>query len=173
MSSKPTLPAEDASLMSIAWFFTPDHERYEGVRPFHIWMLRVFYFLMAAFVATAAWRTILTHEGPWDPTEGVVWCLWATYPTLAVLGLLHPLRMLPIMFVTIGYKMLWLAVVAFPLWRTGALAGSSAEETAQVFMWTPVLIAAVPWGYAYRTYVKWGMNTSPRPANERASTRRS
>jgi hypothetical protein len=33
--------------------FTPDHDRYEGVRPINIYLLRLFYFLMAAFVATA------------------------------------------------------------------------------------------------------------------------
>ena len=141
--------------MSIATLFTPDHERHDGVRPFNIWMLRVFYFLMAAFVATDAWRTLLTHEGPWDHVRAVAWCVWATYPTLAVLGLIHPLRMLPIMFVTIGYKLLWLVFIALPLWRAGTLAGSPAEEMAKVFAWTPVLMAVVPWGYAYRTYVRW------------------
>ena len=141
--------------MSIATLFAPDHERHDGVRPFNIWMLRVFYFLMAAFVATDAWRTLLTHEGPWDHVRAVAWCVWATYPTLAVLGLIHPLRMLPIMFLTIGYKLLWLVFIALPLWRAGTLAGSPAEEMAKVFAWTPVLMAVVPWGYAYRTYVKW------------------
>jgi hypothetical protein len=34
---------------------------------------------------------ILTHQGPWDHVRAVAWCVWATYPTLALLGLLHPL----------------------------------------------------------------------------------
>jgi len=37
--------------MSLASIFTPDHSRYDGVGPFNIWELRLFYFLMAAFVA--------------------------------------------------------------------------------------------------------------------------
>lgn len=139
--------------MPLPGFLTPDHARYEGVRPVHIWALRTFYFLMAALVATEAWHTILTHEGPWDHTHAVAWCVWATYPTLALLGLMHPLRMLPLMLFTIGYKTLWLVVVAYPLWRAGTLAGNPAEEMAGVFLMTPLLMAAVPWGYVVRHYV--------------------
>ncbi|HYN03592.1 MAG TPA: hypothetical protein VE359_14175, partial [Vicinamibacteria bacterium] len=79
--------------MPLPRFLAPDHDRYHGVRPIQIYMLRTLYFLMAAFVATDAWRVILTHQGPWDHTRAVAWCVWATYPTLALLGLLHPLRM--------------------------------------------------------------------------------
>jgi hypothetical protein len=152
--------------MTIASFFAPDLARYDGVRPVNIWLLRLFYFLMAAFVATDAWRTLLTHRGPWEPMYGVAVCLWATYPTLALLGLIHPLRMLPIMLVTIGYKMLWLMFVAWPLWRTGTLAGSSSEELATVFVSTPILMAIVPWGYVYRTYVQWPRRTRSQVGQE-------
>lgn len=103
--------------MTVATLFTSDSEHFEGVRPINIWMLRVFHFLMAAFVATEAWRTLLPHVSPWDHVRAVAGCVWATYPTLAVLGLIHSL--------------------------------------AKIFLWTPVLMAVVPWGYAYRTSVKW------------------
>ena len=139
--------------MSIARIFTPDHQRYEGVRPINIYFLRVLYFLMVAFIATGAWSTILRHEGPWDHVRAVAWCVWATYTTLSVLGLLHPLRMLPIVVFMGGYKTLWLFVVAYPLWRAGTLAGSPAEEMARVFIWAPLLMLAVPWGYFVRNYV--------------------
>lgn len=139
--------------MSVASFFTPDHVRHDGVRPFNIWGLRVFYFLMAAFVATDAWRGLLTHQGPWNMMHAIALCVWATYPTLAILGLARPLQMLPIIFFTIGYKTLFLAFVSFPLWRAGTLAGSPAAEMTAIFLWTPVLIAVVPWKYAFRTYV--------------------
>jgi len=35
----------------------------------------------------------------------------------------------------IFYKVLWLIVVAYPLWSTGALAGSAAEGTTAAFLW--------------------------------------
>jgi hypothetical protein len=141
--------------MSIKTLFAPDFARYEGVRPINVYALRLFYFLMAAFVATDAWRTIITHEGPWDRFRAMAFCVWAVYPTLAVLGLIHPLRMLPIMLFTVAYKGLWLLIVAYPLWRAGTLAGSPAETMTRAFIWTPLLIIAIPWGYVFRHYVMW------------------
>jgi len=141
--------------MSIAAFFRPDHVRYEGVRPINIYVLRVFYFLILVFVGSDSWTAIINHEGPWDHVRAVAFCAWATYSTMSVLGLIHPLRMLPIMMFTIGYKTLWLIVVAYPLWRDNALAGSPAEAMTRVFLWTPVLFIAVPWGYVIRNYVMW------------------
>jgi len=141
--------------MSIAAIFRPDHVRYEGVRPINIYVLRLFYFLILVFVGSDSWTAIINHEGPWDHVKAVAFCAWATYSTMSVLGLIHPLRMLPIMMFTIGYKTLWLIVVAYPLWRDNALAGSPAEAMTRVFLWAPVLAIAVPWGYVFRNYVMW------------------
>jgi hypothetical protein len=104
-------------------------------------------------VASDAWRTILTHQGDWDRFQALSYCVWAAYPTLAILGLIHPLRMLPIMLFTAFYKMLWLAIVAYPLWRAGTLAGSAAEPMTRAFIMAPVLMLVIPWGYVFRTYV--------------------
>lgn len=109
--------------MRLRNFFLPDHTRYEGVRPIQIWGMRLFYALMAGFVATDAWSTLLRHEGDWAPMTALAYCVWATYPTLAVLGLLHPLRLLPILLFTIGYKTLWFVFVAGPCGPAGTLAG--------------------------------------------------
>ncbi|MGV8923414.1 MAG: hypothetical protein ACOH1L_08725 [Thermomonas sp.] len=139
--------------MNLAYPFKTDSLRFEGVRPIHIWGLRLFYFLMAAFVTTDAWRELLAHQGPWDPLHAVAVCVWATYPALAGFGILHPLRWLPLMFFTIGYKTLWLAFVALPLWQTGALWGTQTGAIAGSFLALPLLAAVIPWGYAWRTYV--------------------
>lgn len=60
--------------MNLAYPFKTDPLRFEGVRPIQIWGLRLFYCLMAAFVATDAWRELLTHQGPWDPLHAVAVC---------------------------------------------------------------------------------------------------
>jgi hypothetical protein len=51
------------------------------------------------------------------------------------------------------YKALWLVLVAYPLWRKGALWGSPAEGIASAFLWLPLPIVAVPWGYVFATYI--------------------
>ncbi|MGK2960965.1 MAG: hypothetical protein ACSLFK_02325 [Gemmatimonadaceae bacterium] len=138
---------------TIARIFTPDHVRYEGVRPINIYLLRLIYLLMAVFVASDSWMSIINHQGSWDHVRAVAFCVWAAYSTLSVLGLIHPLKMLPIMVFMIFYKSLWLIVVAYPMWRAGTLAGSPAEEMARVFMWIPLPIVAVPWAYVFRNFV--------------------
>jgi hypothetical protein len=148
------------STMSVRTIFTPDYARYEGVRPINIYLLRLIFFLMLVFVGSDSWRAIVTHQGAWDHVRAVAICAWASYSTLSFLGLIHPLRMLPIMLFVIAYKVLWLIVVAYPLWRANALAGSPAEEMTYVFLWVPLPIIAVPWKYVFETYVMWSKKTS-------------
>ena len=139
--------------MAIANPFKSDPLRHEGVRPFNVWGLRLFYLLMLVFVAPGAWRVLLTHTGELKPMDAVAWSVWAAYPSLALFALFHPLRWLPIMLFTIFYKATWLAVVAVPLWRAGTMEGASAQPIAESFMALPLLVLVVPWGYVWRTYV--------------------
>jgi hypothetical protein len=133
--------------------FRADYQRYDGVWPIHIYLLRGFFLLMFLFVGYDAWSYILTHEGPWNHREAVAWCMFASYSLLSILGVFRPLKMLPIFLFMILYKSLWLLVVAYPLWSAGQLAGSPAEGMAKVFAWVPVAIIAVPWRYVLLHYV--------------------
>jgi len=139
--------------MKLASLFTPDHVRYEGVRPIQIFILRVFYVLMPLFVGTAAWRSIFTHQGPWDPVRAIAVCVWAAYPTLSILGILNPLRMLPLFLFMLMYKAIWLCAVAYPLWADGALWGTRTGDMAKDFLGLPLALCVVPWGYVIRVYV--------------------
>ena len=127
--------------------------RYEGVRPINIYLLRLLYVLMFFVLGQVVWTHILTHKGAWQPTDAVAWCVWAAFATLAALGILRPLKMLPIVLLEIFYKLLWLGLVAYPLWSKGMLAGSAAEDTTAKFLWVILPIVAVPWEYVFVTYV--------------------
>ena len=150
--------------MPIRAIFTPDYTRYEGVRPINIYLLRLLYLLMVIFVAPYAWRVILTHQGPWDHVRAVAFCVWATYTTMSILGLIHPLRFLPIMLFMIAYKTLWLLAVAYPLWRAGTLVGSPAEAMARQWIWIPFMSVIIPWKYVFQNYVMWTRKKSVRLA---------
>lgn len=148
--------------MSVRGMLQPDFVHYEGVRPINIWALRILFFLMAVFVAPRAWMTIARHEGPWDPYRAVAFAVWAIYPTMSILGVFRPLRFLPIMLFMIGYKGLWLVIVAYPLWRAGQLDGAVATM-AIAFISAPIGALIVPWRYVWRAYVSTpvGPATSP------------
>ena len=128
-------------------------DKYEGVRPINIYLLRLLYILMFFVLGQLTWTHILTHRGPWDPTNAVAWCVWTAFATLAGLGILRPLKFLPIILLEIFYKMLWLVVVAYPLWSLGTLAASPAADITRQFLWVILPILAMPWGYAFAQYV--------------------
>lgn len=141
------------SKFSIKSIFVPDYEHYEGVCRINIYVMRLFFALMFIFVATDSWTVLLTQKGAWDPTRAVAWCTWAAYSTLAILGVFHTLRMLPIMLFMIFYKGLWLIFVAYPLWSTDALKGSPAEGMAYMFSGIIIPIIFMPWKYVFKKYI--------------------
>ena len=128
-------------------------ENYDGVRPVNIYLLRLLYTLMFFVLGKQTWTHILTHQGAWEATDAVAWCVWTAFATLAGLGIVRPLRMLPILLLEVFYKVLWLLLVAYPLWSRGVLAGSPVEGTASAFAWVLLPLVAIPWGYAFATYV--------------------
>jgi len=50
-------------MTSVKAIFKPDYERYEGVRPINIYLLRLLFLLVVLFVASDSWSAILKHEG--------------------------------------------------------------------------------------------------------------
>jgi hypothetical protein len=127
--------------------------RYEGVRRIHIYLLRLVYLLMFLVLGKDTWTHILTHQGPWEPRDAMAWCVWTAFATLAGLGLVRPLKMLPILLLEVFYKVLWLLIVAYPLWSRGTLEGSPAEGMASAFLWVLLPIVAIPWGYVFGSYI--------------------
>ena len=57
------------------------------------------------------------------------------------------------MLFAVGYKALWLAIVAYPLWRAGTLWASPEAVMTRAFIAAPVFALAIPWGYVFRHYV--------------------
>src|SRR5262245_24917014 len=127
-------------MFSIKSIFKPDYEHYEGVRRINIYLLRFLYLLIVVFVGSESWTAIFTHQGQWDHVKAVAFCVWAAYSTLSILGLINPLKMLPLVMFTIFYKSIWLIIVAYPLWSTNRLAGSPAEQMTYVFLWLPLAL---------------------------------
>jgi hypothetical protein len=126
--------------------------RQDGVRRINVYLLRLVFVLMFFVLGKDCWTHIFTHKGTWEPASAVAWCVWTGFAMVAGLGILHPVKMVPILLLEIFYKVLWLIVVAYPLWAKGTLAGSPAEGTAAAFLWVILPIVAVPWGYVFVTY---------------------
>ena len=138
---------------AVSNLFKSDYQYWQGVPRINIYCLRFLYTLMFIFLGKDAWTYIFTHQGLWEPRDAVAWSVWASFSLLAFFGILHPLRMLPILLLEICYKLIWLFIVAYPLWVSNKLAGSSAEGTTIVFLLVILPIVFTPWRYVFRTYI--------------------
>ena len=139
--------------LTIKTLFRPDYQHWQGVPLINIYCLRLLYTLMFVFLGKDAWTYIFTYTGAWEPKDAMAWSVWASFSLLAFLGILHPLKMLPILLLEICYKVVWLLMVAYPLWMSNQLVGSRAEGMTVVFLPVLLPILFVPWKHVFKTYV--------------------
>jgi len=156
--------------MKLSTALKPDYERHEGVRPIIVLLLRLGYGLVFAFVGYTSWTRIINHQGDWDPIQAAALCMFASHSLLSLIGIFHPLKMLPLVLFEISYKLIWLVTVAWPLWSAHRLAGSPAEGMTYAFLPVVVPIVFVPWPYVFRKYI-WSQPGSLAPLGRRVDHR--
>jgi hypothetical protein len=138
---------------TIKYLFSANQNKYEGVRPVNIYLMRVLFMLMFFVLGQDVWGTIFSHTGSWEPNDAMAWCVWAAFSSMALIGIFRTVQMIPLLLLEIFYKLLWLALVALPLWQTDTLAGSQAQGMVYAFLWVLLPILAVPWDYVVQVYI--------------------
>lgn len=101
---------------------------------------------LTLFAPAAGARTVFS--GTVEPSAGlrVVGSFWLTIAALSAVGLAYPRPMIGVLAIQLGYKGLWLAVVAAPA-LIGGRAGSLPVGMAAFFaVWVAILPFAIPWG---------------------------
>jgi hypothetical protein len=115
-----------------------------------LYALRAGYLLVGAGLAVTRWPSLL-HHAPWSPYEGVETSMLVAVSLLALLGVRHPLRMLPVMLFEVAWKLIWYAVVALPLWTSHTM-----DAANQAFAWDCALVvpllAVIPWRHVWAQY---------------------
>ena len=115
-------------------------------------LLRVGYLVTGGGLAVVKWPLLFTH-GPWELKEGTVECMLLAMSVLAFTGLRYPLRMLPILLFEVAWKLIWLGVIALPLWLDNKLDGATREQAGAV-LWAVIIIAVIPWRHVWTHYVR-------------------
>ena len=113
--------------------------------------MRAGYLLMGVGLAVVKWP-LLGQARTMPLYEGVTLCLLTAMSVLALIGVRHPKRMLPVLVFETAWKVLWLSLVALPR----ALAGTVDDRMSEVVVscsLVVVIIAVVPWGHVWRTMV--------------------
>jgi len=120
---------------------------------FRLYLLRALYLLIVVGLGIVVWPGVIHHEKPWEPMEGVVACMLASFSVLSVLGLRYPLQMLPLLFWELVWKTLWLVVVAVPLWSTGTM-DEAHHSIAVAVLGIVIFPFIIPWRYVFAHYAK-------------------
>ena len=125
-----------------------------GVSKFRLYLLRFFYALAILLLGIQVWTEIFTHKDAWQPLPAVAFSFWAAFSALAVLGLIHPLKMIPLLLVQFSYKLIWLIIVAYPLWSANQVPSPAAQELIKANSIGIMLdLLIIPWPYVLKNYI--------------------
>lgn len=114
--------------------------------------MRAGYLLMAVGLAIVKWP-LLPDAHSLPLFEGVALCLLTAMSFLALVGLRHPVKLLPLLLFEATWKLVWLALVALPTAVTGTLDTATTEVLVSCSL-VVVILAVIPWPFVWRTYVR-------------------
>ena len=115
-------------------------------------VMRVGYALMAFGLAATKWP-LLPDASSLPVYEGVVAALLTAMSLFAILGLKHPVKLLPLLIFESAWKLVWLGVIALPHLVAGDISPSMDRMLVSVSL-VVVILAVTPWDYAWKTYVR-------------------
>lgn len=120
--------------------------------PARLSLMRGGYLLMGLGLALRKWPLLPDVSGM-PLYEGVTLCLLTAMSLLALLGLRHPVRLLPVLLFEVAWKLIWLGLVALPRTVDGTLDAAATEVMVNCSL-VVLIVAVIPWGYVWRTYVR-------------------
>lgn len=111
-------------------------------------LLRAAYLLVGGGLAFVRWPLLLEPGTGFTLEEGAVNAMLVALSALALIGLLRPLPMLPILLFEILWKLIWLAHVAIPQLLTHQVRDGTIETLFACALAIPVVLV-VPWDYVW------------------------
>lgn len=115
-----------------------------------LYAMRAAYALMVVGLALVKWPQLPdAHTMPLY--DGVSLMLLSAMSFLALLGLRHPVKLLPVLLFEATWKLLWLGAVALPQALNGGLSDRAAEVAVSCSL-VVVIIAAIPWKHVWTQY---------------------
>ena len=127
-------------------------------------LLRVGYLFMGGGLAVVKWPLLFEHK-TWGLAEGTVQCMLVAMSVLALLGIRYPARMLPVLLFEVAWKLLWLGVIALPLWSQNKLDGATLARVGENGL-VVIIIAVIPWRHVLAQYVTAPGEAWRRPRKE-------
>jgi hypothetical protein len=119
-----------------------------------LYLLRAMYLLVAVGVGMMIWPLLLGAPDQAEHFRGATWALLGALALLALLGIRHPLAMLPLLLFELTWKVIWVLLIGLPLREAGALVGEFRETWFNNLLGVVLLPLVIPWGYVIRRYIR-------------------
>ncbi len=96
------------------------------------------------------WPSIVgSVDDPADP-HPVIRAMLGALSLMCLLGLRHPLRMLPLLLFELAWKVLWVVLTALPRWHAGTLDTHGPETLFACLVGVVLAPLVAPWGHVGR-----------------------
>lgn len=122
----------------------------EDVSFFRLCVLRAGYLLLVVGLGAMIVPQIVSHP---IADRGVIAALLGAIWVLALVGLRHPLRMLPLLLFELAWKLIWMIAYGLPQYSAGRFPPTFAEDFFNIGFGVILMPLIIPWGYVWRRYV--------------------
>jgi hypothetical protein len=131
------------------------------VSTFRLYLLRSMYAFIFGGLALTRWPGLLNPSPGISNLSTVVASVLGAISLLALLGVRYPLKMLPLLFFELLWKVMWFVMWGIPLWSAQQLTPESEQTLISVLVGVVLVPIAIPWGYVLNQYLKapgdrWG-----------------
>lgn len=124
------------------------------VSTFRLYLLRATYLLIVVGLGTQIWPGIFNPPKNLEHMRGVVLSVLAAVSLLAVLGIRYPLKILPLLFLELAWKSIWILAIGLPHWSANQLDAGTRETWNACLMGVVLFPPVIPWGYVLTNYVR-------------------
>jgi hypothetical protein len=130
----------------------PRRDNSEPLSPIRLNLMRLGFLFMAVGLIVYRWP-LLPEASELPVMHGVVVTMLTGMSLLALLGLRHPLQMLPVLVFEVAWKLIWLGVVAAPHFIANDM-DAATETLLNNVLFVVIPLAVTPWDYVWKRYVK-------------------
>lgn len=115
-------------------------------------ILRATYAFIAIGLGFAVWPDIVFSAPQSANVKTVVRSLLGAVGLLALLGIWQPLKMLPLLFFELAWKLIWVLAFVLPLWLGPGLDAYAIATFWECLLGLVLLPLVIPWRYVWRQY---------------------
>jgi hypothetical protein len=122
------------------------------VSTIRLYILRAMYLFIVIGLGFMIWPLLFRPVEGAAHMSSVVRSVLAAVSLLALIGLRHPLKMLPLLFFELAWKVIWVLAYGLPLWRMGKLTPAMSTTLWECLVGVVLIPFVLPWGYVIRHY---------------------